>query len=127
MVRCVSETRRKHIDLFFVFKQKTAYEILACLEFRRVLFRSMQTACCARCRNSASAKWESRQRTSARRAWWSSWGEAKPDRSADRHLRRIVEREGPAGESACPTSLQQRRQRLHDERLHFARARGVGV
>src|SRR5215203_7120968 len=25
---------------FFFFKQKTAYEILACLEFRRVLFRS---------------------------------------------------------------------------------------
>src|SRR3712207_8443625 len=26
--------------MFFFFKQKTAYEILACLEFRRVLFRS---------------------------------------------------------------------------------------
>src|ERR1039457_7249255 len=27
--------------LFFLFKQKTAYEITRCLEFRRVLFRSI--------------------------------------------------------------------------------------
>src|ERR1039457_7459511 len=33
----------KH-DSFFVFKQKTAYEITRCLEFRRVLFRSALTA-----------------------------------------------------------------------------------
>src|SRR3712207_6926630 len=32
------------VPLFFFFKQKTAYEILASLEFRRVLFRSQRIA-----------------------------------------------------------------------------------
>src|SRR3712207_8706130 len=31
----------ENLRMFF-FKQKTAYDILACLEFRRVLFRSMR-------------------------------------------------------------------------------------
>src|SRR3712207_7405671 len=31
-------------DIIFFFKQKTAYEILASLEFRRVLFRSISDA-----------------------------------------------------------------------------------
>ena len=34
------EERRDVMGFFFFFKQKTAYEILAWLEFRRVLFRS---------------------------------------------------------------------------------------
>src|SRR3954466_8811820 len=33
--------RRQHRYVFF-FKQKPAYEIIVCLEFRRVLFRSAQ-------------------------------------------------------------------------------------
>ena len=34
----------KTIIYFFFFKQKTAYEVPKCLEFRRVLFRSHQIA-----------------------------------------------------------------------------------
>src|SRR5258706_8478016 len=43
VLRPVSTNQRPHepATLFFFFKQKTAYEIGQCLEFRRVLFRSL--------------------------------------------------------------------------------------
>src|SRR5256885_3109692 len=39
--RVAEELNTAPVDVFFFFKQKTAYEITRCLEFRRVLFRSL--------------------------------------------------------------------------------------
>src|SRR3970282_2574101 len=59
-----TKTRARHYrlnsslnPLFIFFKQKTAYDIVMCLEFRRVLFRSA---------GAASSRWSTARPSSAR-------------------------------------------------------------
>src|SRR5476651_2838225 len=51
-----SRTSGSQFLQFFFFKQKTAYEIFALLEFRRVLFRSLNSCSLSRIRIHGSAQ-----------------------------------------------------------------------
>src|SRR5438445_13833660 len=68
------------IHLVFFFKQKTAYELLAGLEFRRVLFRSGRSG--SRKRESRRPRRGPRSPASRRRTWSGS----RRDRSEERRV-----------------------------------------